>query len=265
MSGGFARRAIHRFAPNPPQARPPKGEKAMNTSITREAALRIGLAALELKVAPRELTLALAEKFELPITEGKLATCSVEMLREAMDGDGGICQSEKENLKRAVRLLWGEGVSGSDLPTREAFNEGDMPGSIRVACASNSAEILDGHFGSCERFLIYQVSSRESRLIDLRSTLETEHAEDKNVARTALIADCDVLCVQSIGGPAAAKVIRANVHPVKVPQSSPARDSVLRLQKSLASPPPWLARVMGIAPPSLEHLVATLDVEEEDA
>ncbi|KAF7600414.1 MAG: dinitrogenase iron-molybdenum cofactor biosynthesis protein [Candidatus Dactylopiibacterium carminicum] len=236
----------------------------MNTSITREAALRIGLAALELKVAPRELTLALAEKIELPITEAKLVGCSVELLREAMDGDGGgICQMEKEDLKRAVRILWGEGVAGSDLPVRQPYQEGDMPGSIRLACASNAGEMLDGHFGSCERFLVYQVSATEMRLIELRSTLEAEYAEDKNLARAELIADCDVLYVQSIGGPAAAKVIRANVHPVKIPTSGPARDSVARLQRSLVSPPPWLARVMGIAPPSLAQYASELAAEEE--
>ncbi|MBS1208430.1 MAG: Dinitrogenase iron-molybdenum cofactor biosynthesis protein [Proteobacteria bacterium] len=231
-----------------------------NTSITREAALRIGLAARELNVTPRELTLALAEKIDLPLTETKLATCSVELLREAMDGDGGICVAEKEDLKRAVRLLWGEGVSGSELPVLDAYKEGDMPGSIRLACASNNGEILDGHFGSCERFLIYQVSATEVRLIGLRSTLEAEHAEDKNVARAELIKDCQVLYVQSIGGPAAAKVIRANIHPVKIPQTGPARASVSRLQESLASPPPWLARVMGVTPPSL---VKFAEMEED--
>lgn len=234
-----------------------------NSSITREAALRIGLAARELNVTPRELTLALAEKLELPLTESKLAGCSVEVLRETMDGDGGICVSEKEDLKRAVRLLWGLGVSGSDLPEREAYAEGDMPGSVRLACASNNGEILDGHFGSCERFLVYQVSSSEARLIDLRSTLETETAEDKNAARAELIADCDIVYVQSIGGPAAAKVIRANVHPVKIPLPGAARESVSRLQSALINPPPWLARVMGISPPSLAQFAAML--EEEDA
>jgi nitrogen fixation protein NifX len=233
-----------------------------NTSITREAALRIGLAARELNVSPRELTLALAEKISLPITETKLSAYSVEELRETMDGDGGICAAEKEDLKRAVRLLWGEGVSGSELPVLDAYVEGDMPGSIRLACASNTGEILDGHFGSCDRFLIYQVSATESRLIETRSTLETEHAEDKNVARAELINDCQVLYVQSIGGPAAAKVIRANVHPVKIPQTGPARVSVARLQTSLASPPPWLARVMGIAPPSLAQFAAMIEAEE---
>lgn len=233
----------------------------MNTSITREAALRIGLAARALNVSPRELTLALAEKLELPLSETKLSTCSVEVLREAMDGDGGICVAEKEDLKNAVRLLWGDGVSGSELPPLDDYVEGDMPGSIRLACASNHGEMLDGHFGSCERFLIYQVSATEARLIALRPTLDTEYAEDKNVARAALIADCDVLYVQSIGGPAAAKVIRAQVHPVKIPLPGPARASVARLQASLASPPPWLARVMGIAPPSLKRF----ETEDENA
>ncbi|WP_374510279.1 dinitrogenase iron-molybdenum cofactor biosynthesis protein [Niveibacterium sp.] len=226
----------------------------MNTSITREAALRIGLAARALEVSPRELTLALAEKLGLPLSETKLAGCSVELLREAMDGDGGICVAEKEDLKTAVRLLWGQGVTGSELPTIDPYADGDMPHSVRLACASNHGEMLDGHFGSCERFLIYQVSADALRLIDVRPTLEADHAEDKNVARAALIADCDVLYVQSIGGPAAAKVIRANVHPVKIPTPGPARDSALRLQTSLASPPPWLARVMGVTPPSFERL-----------
>jgi nitrogen fixation protein NifX len=234
-----------------------------NSSITREAALRIGLAARELNVTPRELTLALAEKLDLPLTETKLAGCSVEVLRETMDGEGGICVAEKEDLKRAVRLLWGVGISGSDLPEREAYQDGDMPGSIRLACASNNGEILDGHFGSCERFLVYQVSTAEARLIDIRSTLETESAEDKNVARAELIKDCDVVYVQSIGGPAAAKVIRANVHPVKIPQPGAARESVSRLQAALINPPPWLARVMGMTPPSLAQFAAMIEAEEE--
>jgi len=235
----------------------------MNTSITREAALRIGMAAMELNVTPRELTLALADKLSLPLTENKLSACSVEILRSAMDGEGGICAAESEDLKRAVRLLWGEGVTASELPKTESYSDGDMPGSIRLACASNNGELLDGHFGSCERFLIYQVSPTEARLVDIRSTLEAEDAEDKNVARTALISDCQVLYVQSIGGPAAAKVIRANVHPVKIPQSGPARENVVRLQESLRNPPPWLARTMGLTPPSLERFAHSEEEEEE--
>lgn len=126
-----------------------------------------------------------------------------------------------------------------------------MSGSIRVACASNDGAILDGHFGSCERFLIYQVSPAELTLIEARETAATDDAEDRNVARARLINDCQVVFIQSIGGPAAAKVVRAGVHPVKVPKPAPAREVLVKLQTALVSPPPWLAKVMGVEAASL--------------
>lgn len=124
-------------------------------------------------------------------------------------------------------------------------------GSVRVACASNGGETLDGHFGSCVEFLVYQVSPQAVTLIERRDTAAADEAEDRNVARAALIGDCQVLFIQSIGGPAAAKVVRAGVHPVKVPKAVPARETLARLQTALGSPPPWLAKAMGVPAASL--------------
>jgi len=235
----------------------------MSQSMTREAALRIGLAARELEM-PRvtELVVALADRIGLPLTETKLNAITVTDLREVLVGElaDEHCRVgvDQEQLKRAVRLLWGEGVVGSELPLVDPFTEGDMPGSIRVACASNHGELIDGHFGSCERFLIYQVGPAELRLIGLRPTLEADHEEDRNASRARLIGDCQVVYVQSIGGPAAAKVVRAGAHPVKVPDSASARDTLARLQETLKAPPPWLAKVMGVRAVSLEKY-ATVD------
>jgi nitrogen fixation protein NifX len=123
-----------------------------------------------------------------------------------------------------------------------------MPDAIRVACASNSGEALDGHFGSCNRFLIYQVSRDEIRLIDVRETAASGGGEDKNAWRARLIADCQVLFVASIGGPAAAQVVKAGIHPVKDSRGGNARAPLGELQEKLASaPPPWLAKAMGHA------------------
>ena len=224
--------------------------------MTREAALRIALAARELdSIGVATLVHGLAGRLELPLTEDKLAQVSVEDLRNMLAGEHAdsscVVGVPGDRLKAAVRLLWGEGVAGSELPPTEAYADGDMTGSIRVACASNRDEELDGHFGSCERFLVYQVAPTELRLIAVRPTLAADHAEDKNVARAALIADCQVVYVQSIGGPAAAKVVRAGVHPVKVPRPAPAREVLPRLQQTLTSPPPWLAKIMGVAASSL--------------
>jgi nitrogen fixation protein NifX len=226
----------------------------MSQSMTREAALRIGLAARELDVSSvTELVKALAGKLGLPLTEDKLTSLTVTDLRAV------VADADPENLRRSVRLLWGEGVVGSELPPLDAYHEGDMPGSIRVACASNCDEQIDGHFGSCERFLVYQVSPAEMRLIAVRPTLPADHEEDRNASRARLVADCQVIYVQSIGGPAAAKVVRAGSHPVKIPRPGPARDILLRLQSTLAAPPPWLAKVMGVKAQSLEKFAEMIE------
>jgi nitrogen fixation protein NifX len=224
--------------------------------MTREAALRIALAVQEMPgVTAAGLVHELAERLGLPLTENKLAAVTVTQLREILAGDHAdescVVGVEDATLKAAVRLLWGEGVVHSELPPLQAYAEGDMPSSIRVACASNGGEALDGHFGSCERFLIYQVSVDEMRLVAVRPSLEADHAEDRNAARAALIGDCQVAYFQSIGGPAAAKVVRAGVHPVKVSKAGDAREVLTQLQAALVSPPPWLAKAMGVEAASL--------------
>ena len=236
----------------------------MTASITREAALRLGLAAKELgDVSVPAFVQAVGDRIGLPLTEMRLAAITVTDLREILAGNHAEedCKVgvSPDTLKQAVRLLWGEDATYSELPPVDAYTEGGMPGSIRVACASNTGEVLDGHFGSCERFLIYQLTPDESRLIAIRPTLEADHAEDRNAARATLIADCDVLCIQSIGGPAAAKVVRACVHPVKIPRTESARAVVARLQTALRQPPPWLAKVMGVQAKSLEKFAETED------
>lgn len=234
---------------------------------SREAALRIALAARALNgLDVRALVGALIEKLEAPLTEAKLGTLTVEDLRVILAGDfaeqGCHVGVEAEALKEAIRLLWGQGVTNSDFPTVDAYSEGEMPGSLRVAVAANRGENLDGHFGSCERFLVYQVSPNAIKLIAIRSTVEADAAEDKNAARSALIGDCQIVYVQSIGGPAAAKVVRAGVHPVKKPTGGAAREVLVELQGRLTSPPPWLAQIMGVPAASLARFEEEIEEEE---
>ncbi len=217
-------------------------------ALSRELALRIGLAARMLPdTDPQRLVRVLMDAVGLPFTMAKLEKITVKDLKTAADGElNGV---ETEYLKQAVRCLWGEvgDPSGEVLqPKPVAYQEGEMPGSIRVACASNTGEMLDGHFGSCARFLIYQVSQDEARLVDVRAA-KGEGDADKNAFRAGLLFDCQVLYVQSIGGPAAAKVVRGGVHPIKWPDGGEAGSALKQLQDVLGgSPPPWLAKVMGV-------------------
>lgn len=234
---------------------------------SREAALRIALAARALNgLDVRALVGALIAKLQSPLTEAKLGTLTVEDLRQILAGDfaeqGCHVGVDDDGLKNAIRLLWGQGVENSDFPAVDPYIEGEMPGSLRIAVAANRGENLDGHFGSCERFLVYQVSAENIKLIAVRSTIETDSAEDKNAARSALINDCQIVYVQSIGGPAAAKVVRADIHPIKKPEGGRAREVLIELQGRLNSPPPWLAQIMGVPSASLARFEEDIALEE---
>ncbi len=226
-----------------------------NGIITKEAALRIATAARTLdNVDVAALAARMGSQLGLPITEEKLAKVTVADLKLMLSGEETVEPDvDPASIKLAVRQLWGDSGDDETLPKAQPFKDGDMPGSLRVAVASNTEENLDGHFGSCPRFLIYQVGRDEIRLVALRSTQIADDAEDKNSARAELINDCQIVYVQSIGGPAAAKAVRANVHPVKVPEGGRARDTLVRLQAVLDAPPPWLAKILGMEAKSLSR------------
>jgi len=222
--------------------------------ITREAALRVALAA---RAMPNASLPALIELLQRRlgdhIDEEHLRQVTVTMLKTGFasaDGeeDGEDIGIGLEAMKLAVRILWGETQGDDSLPKIQSCAEGEMPGSVRVAIASDKGDTLSGHFGSCLRFLVYQVSPTEIRLVDIRDTMDAEFAEDKNLWRAKLIGDCHVCYVVSIGGPAAAKVIRADIYPIKIPDGGPAEEILKQFQVAMVeSPPPWLLKILGVA------------------
>lgn len=225
--------------------------------ISNEVALRIALAARVLPdVSVRDLIAALQTQLDNDITEASLGTLTVTQLKRSFgniyDVDEGEWEGEDADnqdiaaFKEAVRVLWGE-QTACEHPLPIEPDQGDMPNSIRIAVASNTGEQLDGHFGSCHRYLIYQLSADDLKLIDVRSALEADLSDNKNQFRVNLIRDCPVLYVASIGGPAAAKVIQANIYPMKVESGGAIREILADLQRAITiSPPPWLAKILGI-------------------
>jgi len=214
-------------------------------------ALRIGLAARCLPdTDSRQLLQVLLAALGEPLTEDRLAGLTVKDLKTAADGT--LSAIDSPALRQALYCLQGEdGINAAaTIPEPRPYCEGDLPNSIRVACASNRGERLDGHFGSCTRFLIYQVSAPEARLIAVRPAPAMVHLTiDHSAERVALIDDCHLLCVLSIGGPAAARVVNAGIHPLKRPQAGDIPVLLRELQQVLGGePPPWLARIIGRAP-----------------
>lgn len=217
--------------------------------LSRELALRIGLAARALPdTDAKRLFNVLTNCVGLPITEDKIGSLNLKILKTAQAGE--FSDIDDVLLKKALHILKHNVETSETLkPEIQAYIEGDMPGSVRIACASNDAINVDGHFSSCSQFMIYQVSAYESRLIDIRDTGIPEGLEvdDKNVFRAELIQDCQVLYIASVGGPAAAKIVKLGIHPMKLPGIETIADIINQLQTVIAgTPPPWLAKAMGI-------------------
>ena len=225
--------------------------------LSREAALKIALAARIIPgISVGQLLDILHQRIEGEISEETLKTVTVTDLKTSfasLDGeeDGEDIGIGLDEMKEAVRILWGENLE-DDLPDLETFTSSEEL-SIKVAVASNSAEQLNGHFGSCIRYLIYQLNTTELKLIDIRSALAADFSDDRNGYRADLIKDCDIGYFVSVGGPAAAKVIRAGVYPIKEISGGEAREVLSKLQQVMQkSPPPWLAKILGMSPEKRE-------------
>lgn len=221
-------------------------------TMNRDTALRIALAARALPgIGVGQLLEILHRRISGALTEESLQTVTVTDLKTGFasaDGeeDGEDIGIGLPAMKEAVRILWGE-AQAEELPQPVTLDV--LPsGSVRVAIASNNGERLDGHFGSCLRFLVYQVSADDVQLVGVRSALEADFAEDKNAFRANLISDCQVMYVVSIGGPAAAKVVRAGIYPIKMIEGGVAREVLDKLRSVMnGTPPPWLAKLIGVS------------------
>ena len=217
-------------------------------ALSRELALRIGLAARALPdTDAKRLLSVLTDCIGLPITEEKIAGITLKTLKSALAGE--FLDVDEPLLTHALSILKSGLRYSPSARKQESYVDGDMPGSVRIACASNDGINVDGHFGSCSQFMIYQVSADEARLIDIRDTdiPDDLEVEDKNVFRAELIQDCQVLYIASVGGPAAAKIVKLGIHPMKLPSIEAIAGIIDQLQTVIAgTPPPWLAKVMGV-------------------
>lgn len=221
--------------------------------LDRDLALRIALASRILPgVSVSELVELLHERVGSPLDDEKLKAITVTNLKTGIGSHDGEEDGEDigiglENIKLAVRYLWGEEAEDENIPEIQVYKDGDMPDSIRVAIASNSGSALNGHFGSCLRYLVYQLSRNDMRLIDIRSTIDADDSDDRNLFRVNLIKDCHVVFVQSVGGPAAAKIVRADIYPIKIPDVIDAVDQLREFQVVFDAPPPWFAKILGVS------------------
>ena len=127
---------------------------------------------------------------------------------------------------------------------------------IRVAIATQDMKSLDAHFGSAKKFAIYDVTAEGWNLVetvafDQVSDEGGKHqndGDDRITPKVEALAGCHLLFCLAIGGPSAAKVVGAKIHPIKMPQVQPL-DAVLERTRQMlnGAPPPWLRKVLAEA------------------
>jgi nitrogen fixation protein NifX len=133
-----------------------------------------------------------------------------------------------------------------ELVGGSALRDGRRGPSVRVALASQDGRALDAHFGYARKLMVYDVTVRSHRLVKVItfSAQQADGAEDddKITPKVRALADCHILLALAIGPPAAAKVIQANIHPLRTGVAEPIEAAIARVRTMMTVEPPWWLR-----------------------
>lgn len=117
---------------------------------------------------------------------------------------------------------------------------------MKVAFASTDKVHVDEHFGRAEQFIIWEVGPEAADftgVVQVRT--EGDDEADRIESRCSGLADCALVYVAEIGGPAAARLVAKKIHPIKSKEREPITTVVAKLQEVLRdSPPPWLRKAL---------------------
>lgn len=215
----------------------------MDISISQTAALRIALASKLLPSIDLQALLgSLIQHLEPPVTEQKLQTISPKSFRVIVSAlDNSLSRKE---VTSALAMLTNQTLGSLNAP--KVVDQAPLSGpKLRVAITSNQDQLLNGHFGTSLRVLIYEVNASHYQLVDVLPVEDDLKGEQRTEAILSLIKGCQILFTLSIGGPAAAKVTRAYIHPVKKLHPVDASEVLTELTKVIANnPPPWIQKAL---------------------
>lgn len=118
---------------------------------------------------------------------------------------------------------------------------------MKAAFATDGGRLINTHFGHCRTFMIYEITTERFKWLETRKVGEPEHDDEAGRIEERLnaIMDCNLVFTTAIGGPAAARVTRNKIMPVKVDHDTEILQQLDRLVFLLRTKPPlWLVRAM---------------------
>lgn len=123
-----------------------------------------------------------------------------------------------------------------------------LKNSMKVAFATKDLESINAHFGGAKEFIVYNVS-KEGFEVDgvIKTDTSLMEGDDKTEYKVKALQGINIMYCESIGGTAAAKVIRAGMNPMKVQEPRKIEDVLKELVAMLNdNPPPWIKQIMNI-------------------
>lgn len=117
---------------------------------------------------------------------------------------------------------------------------------LKIAFATKSLDKVDDHFGHARTMAIYEVDENGYSFLEYRNYDDIPDDEyDKINSKIDGIKDCTIVYVIAIGATAAAKIVKAKIHPVKVNEPTSIHDILEKLVETLrTNPPPWLKKAL---------------------
>lgn len=129
---------------------------------------------------------------------------------------------------------------------------------MKVAFATTTGSCIDEHFGRAGTFAIYEVTPDGATLIELRKVAEGDLDTDVVVtrgmgavhddavsAKIEKLGDARIVYFTEIGGPAAAKLVRKGIMPLKGEPGTLIANETERLVATMRdNPAPWMRRAL---------------------
>jgi nitrogen fixation protein NifX len=136
---------------------------------------------------------------------------------------------------------------------------------MKIAFTTIDNVHINAHFGSAKKIDVYEVDQTRYEFVEtLRfdGNLNEDGNEDKLLPKIEALHDCTIVYVSTIGGSAAARLIKRKITPIKAQSEEQEIAEVLtKLVQTLNSnPPPWLRKALQQRSPALDELD---DVKEE--
>ncbi len=116
---------------------------------------------------------------------------------------------------------------------------------MKVGFATSDNILINDHFGWAKNFAVYEINQNGFRFLENRYFEEEIEELNKIDKKIEGLNDLKIIFVESIGGAAAARVVKSGIHPVKSKPNDKIEAVMEELQAVLSkNPPPWLKKII---------------------